>query len=135
MASNPKNDPALEALMAQKYRHGFVTDIESDTVPPGLDEDVIRLISRKKAEPEFMLEWRLKSFRHWLTMQEPHWAHLRVAPQKARRYRHIVEHAEALAVVGKGVMRSTREIHRDTVVERGASRCDRASHGAERPLD
>jgi Fe-S cluster assembly protein SufB len=80
MASNPQTDPTLEALMGQKYRHGFVTDIESDTVPPGLDEDVIRLISRKKQEPEFMLEWRLKSYRHWLTMREPHWAHLRVAP-------------------------------------------------------
>jgi Fe-S cluster assembly protein SufB len=80
MASNPQTDPALDALMGQKYRHGFVTDIESDTVPPGLDEDVVRLISRKKQEPQFMLDWRLKSFRHWLTMKEPHWAHLRVAP-------------------------------------------------------
>jgi len=80
MASNPQNDPTLEALVDQKYRHGFITDIESDTVPPGLDEDVVRLISRKKNEPEFMLEWRLKAFRHWLTMKEPHWAHLRVAP-------------------------------------------------------
>ncbi len=70
----------LDALVAQKYRHGFVTDIESDTLPPGLDEDVIRLVSRKKGEPEFMLEWRLKAFRHWLTMQEPDWAHLRIAP-------------------------------------------------------
>jgi len=80
MASNPQTDPALEALVQQKYRHGFVTDIESDTVPPGLDEDVIRLISRKKNEPSFMLEWRLKSYRHWLTMQEPNWAHLRIEP-------------------------------------------------------
>ena len=70
----------LDALVAQKYRHGFVTDIESDTVPPGLDEDVIRLISRKKGEPQFMLDWRLKAFRHWLTMQEPDWAHLEIAP-------------------------------------------------------
>jgi Fe-S cluster assembly protein SufB len=80
MASNPQNDPMLEALVGQKYRHGFVTDIEADTVPPGLDEDVIKLISRKKNEPDFMLQWRLKAFRHWLTMREPHWAHLRVAP-------------------------------------------------------
>lgn len=80
MASNPQNDSALEALVGQKYRHGFITDIESDTVPPGLDEDVISLISRKKGEPEFMLAWRLKAYRHWLTMREPHWAHLRVAP-------------------------------------------------------
>jgi Fe-S cluster assembly protein SufB len=70
----------LDALVAQKYRHGFVTDIESDTLPPGLDEDVIRVVSRKKGEPAFMLDWRLKAFRHWLTMQEPDWAHLRIAP-------------------------------------------------------
>ena len=70
----------LDALVAQKYRHGFVTDIESDTVPPGLDEDVIRLISRKKGEPQFMLDWRLAAFRHWLTMPKPDWAHLKIAP-------------------------------------------------------
>jgi Fe-S cluster assembly protein SufB len=79
MASNP-HDESLEALIAQKYQHGFVTDIEADTVPPGLDEDVITLISRKKGEPQFMLDWRLKAYRHWLTMQEPHWAHLRITP-------------------------------------------------------
>ena len=79
MSSNPR-DESLEALVGQKYRHGFVTDIEADTVPPGLDEDVIGLISRKKGEPQFMLDWRLKSYRHWLTMREPHWAHLRIAP-------------------------------------------------------
>jgi Fe-S cluster assembly protein SufB len=80
MASNQQQDATLEAVIGQKYRHGFVTDIESDTVPPGLDEDVIRLISRKKNEPQFLLEWRLKAFRHWLTMREPNWAHLRIAP-------------------------------------------------------
>src|SRR6187551_1769796 len=79
MSSNPR-DESLEALVGQKYRHGFVTDIEADTVPPGLNEDVIGLISRKKGEPQFMLDWRLKAYRHWLTMREPHWAHLRVAP-------------------------------------------------------
>jgi Fe-S cluster assembly protein SufB len=70
----------LDDVVAQKYRHGFVTDIESDTLPPGLDEDVIRLISRKKGEPEFLTEWRLKAFRHWLTMPEPTWAHVHYAP-------------------------------------------------------
>jgi hypothetical protein len=70
----------LEALIARGYQHGFVTDIDSDTVPPGLDEDVVRLISRKKQEPAFLTEWRLKALRHWLTMKEPHWAHLKVAP-------------------------------------------------------
>jgi Fe-S cluster assembly protein SufB len=70
----------LDALMGKSYRHGFVTDIDSDTLPPGLDEDVVRFISRKKKEPEFLTNWRLKAFRHWLTMREPHWAHLRVNP-------------------------------------------------------
>jgi len=70
----------VKDLLGQKYEHGFVTDIESDTIPPGLDEDVIRLISRKKAEPQFMLDWRLKSFRHWQTMREPDWAKLNITP-------------------------------------------------------
>ncbi len=70
----------LESLIARGYQHGFVTEIDSDTVAPGLDEDVVRLISRKKGEPAFLTEWRLKALRHWRTMQEPHWAHVRFAP-------------------------------------------------------
>jgi Fe-S cluster assembly protein SufB len=67
-------------VVTRKYQHGFVTDIETDTLPPGLDEDVIRLISAKKNEPPFMLEWRLKAFRHWQTMTPPSWAHLDYPP-------------------------------------------------------
>ena len=70
----------VEALVRREYQHGFVTDLESDTVPPGLDEDVIRLISRKKHEPEFLLAWRLKAYRHWLTMSEPRWANVNHTP-------------------------------------------------------
>src|SRR5882724_6855125 len=70
----------LESLITRGYKHGFVTDIDSDTVAPGLDEDVVRLISRKKSEPAFLTEWRLKALRHWLQMREPHWAHVKVAP-------------------------------------------------------
>ncbi|HEU0225217.1 MAG TPA: Fe-S cluster assembly protein SufB [Steroidobacteraceae bacterium] len=70
----------LESLVVGKYRHGFVTDIESDTVAPGLDEDVIRLISAKKGEPAFMLEWRLKAWRRWMRMTEPGWAQVRYPP-------------------------------------------------------
>jgi len=66
----------IESLVNRRYEHGFVTDIESDNLPPGLDENIIRAISSKKNEPEFMLEWRLKAYRHWLTMQEPTWAHV-----------------------------------------------------------
>jgi len=70
----------LEKLVSRGYEHGFVTDIESDTVPPGLDEDVVRLISRKKNEPAFLTNWRLTAFRHWQQMREPHWAHVHYKP-------------------------------------------------------
>src|SRR5437868_4121005 len=70
----------LESLMGRGYQHGFVTDIESDTVPPGLDEDVVRLISRKKNEPAFLTEWRLRALERWHTMKEPHWAKLHYPP-------------------------------------------------------
>jgi Fe-S cluster assembly protein SufB len=66
----------IETLVNRRYKHGFVTDIDSDSLPPGLDEGVVRAISARKNEPEFMLEWRLKAFRHWLTMVEPEWAHV-----------------------------------------------------------
>ena len=63
----------IEQLANREYKYGFVSDIESESVPPGLDENVIRLISTKKNEPEFLLNWRLKAYRHWLTMEEPRW--------------------------------------------------------------
>jgi Fe-S cluster assembly protein SufB len=72
--------PRLDDLIAREYQHGFVTDVESDTIPHGLSEDVIRLISAKKNEPPFMLEWRLAAYRHWLTMREPAWANVHHPP-------------------------------------------------------
>jgi Fe-S cluster assembly protein SufB len=67
----------VESLVSREYQYGFVTDIEADALPRGLNEDTIRLISAKKQEPAFMLEWRLKGYRRWLTMQEPHhWANI-----------------------------------------------------------
>src|SRR6058998_2420175 len=71
---------SIEAQVLQPYKYGFVTDIEADAVPPGLNEDVIRLISQKKGEPEFMLKWRLKAYRHWLTLKEPTWANVKHPP-------------------------------------------------------
>ena len=68
---------SIENLVNREYQHGFVTDVESDTVPPGLNEDVVTLISRKKGEPEWLLDWRLKAFRRWLTMPEPHWPNVK----------------------------------------------------------
>jgi Fe-S cluster assembly protein SufB len=70
----------VELLVYKEYEHGFVTEVESDTVPPGLTEDIIRYISAKKHEPEFMVEWRLKAYRHWLTMTPPNWAKLHLTP-------------------------------------------------------
>ncbi len=66
----------IETIANQEYKWGFVTDIEADSIPRGLSEDVIRLISAKKHEPEWLLEWRLKAYRHWLTMTEPTWANV-----------------------------------------------------------
>ncbi len=68
--------PKIEDLSGQKYKYGFVTNIDADTAPKGLNEDIIRLISQKKAEPQWLLERRLKAYRHWLTMEEPAWAKL-----------------------------------------------------------
>jgi Fe-S cluster assembly protein SufB len=71
---------SIESHLEQKYRHGFVTDIETDTVPPGLSEDVIRLISAKKNEPDWLLDWRLEAYRIWQDMEQPDWAHLDIDP-------------------------------------------------------
>jgi Fe-S cluster assembly protein SufB len=73
------NEAVTEA-MNRRYSAGFVTDIESESLPPGLSEDVVRAISARKTEPEWMTEWRLKAYRHWLTMHAPHWAKLRIDP-------------------------------------------------------
>jgi Fe-S cluster assembly protein SufB len=74
------SNPEITALLNRGYQHGFVTDIDSDTVPPGLDESVVRLISAKKREPQFMLDWRLRALAHWRTMREPHWAQIHYQP-------------------------------------------------------
>ncbi|MFN8391483.1 MAG: Fe-S cluster assembly protein SufB [Bdellovibrionota bacterium] len=74
MSQTSENIDTLEQLTNREYQWGFYTDIEADSAPPGLNEDIIRLISKKKNEPEFMLEWRLKAYRKWLTMREPTWA-------------------------------------------------------------
>ncbi len=71
----------LEKLIGREYEEGFVTDVEEDRLPPGLNEDIIRALSAKKDEPEWMLEWRLEAYRHWVGMEEPHhWPQLRYNP-------------------------------------------------------
>jgi Fe-S cluster assembly protein SufB len=71
---------SIETLVNQEYKWGFVSDVDADTFPPGLNEDVIRLISARKSEPQFMLEWRLKAYRQWLRMKEPTWANVHYPP-------------------------------------------------------
>jgi Fe-S cluster assembly protein SufB len=70
----------IEQFATQDYKFGFVTDVEQDNIPPGLSEDVVRLISAKKGEPEWLLDWRLRAYRHWLTMEEPRWANIHYKP-------------------------------------------------------
>ena len=73
-------DATLEQWQSRQYKYGFVTDIETDSVPPGLNEEIIRHISAKKDEPQWMLDWRLKSYQHWLTMTEPTWPNIHYPP-------------------------------------------------------
>jgi Fe-S cluster assembly protein SufB len=73
-------DALLDEVAQREYKYGFVTDIEADTIPPGLNEDVVRLISAKKNEPDWLLDWRLKSYRHWLTLEEPKWHNVHYPP-------------------------------------------------------
>ncbi len=75
-----EQDKILDEVTGSEYKYGFVTEIETETIPKGLNEDVVRIISEKKGEPEWMLEFRLKAFRHWQTMEMPEWAHLQIPP-------------------------------------------------------
>ncbi len=75
-----KQDVTTSEIIEREYRAGFVTDIEAENIPAGLSEDVVRLISTKKNEPQWLLDWRLKAYRHWLTMTEPRWQNVHYAP-------------------------------------------------------
>ena len=84
-----ETDTLLDEVAEGEYKYGFVTDIEADTIPPGLNEDVVRLISAKKNEPDWLLDWRLKAYRHWLTLEEPKWHNVHYPPidyQKSAYY-------------------------------------------------
>ena len=76
----PTANETIEEFAGKEYQYGFVTDMDADAVPAGLNEDVIRTISAKKNEPEWLLEWRLKAYRHWLTMEDPAWHNVHVTP-------------------------------------------------------
>src|SRR3954464_14878102 len=77
----PTETTEIETLANREYKWGFVTDIEAESAPPGLNEEIVRFISHKKGEPQWMLDWRLKAYRHWLKMEEPHhWPKLKYPP-------------------------------------------------------
>ena len=78
MATNTETARTVEALSEQRYKYGFVTDIEADSAPPGLNEEIVRFISAKKGEPEWLLDWRLRAYHRWMETAEdtPSWAHL-----------------------------------------------------------
>lgn len=71
-----KDDHIIQEITTKEYEHGWVANLESDSAPKGLNEDIVRFISRRKEEPEWLLDWRLKAYRHWLTMEEPKWANV-----------------------------------------------------------
>src|SRR5689334_25309481 len=77
---SPETADKVRSLAGEKYKYGFVTEIESERAPRGLDEGTVRFISQKKNEPEWLLEWRLKAYRTWLGMQEPTWANVKFGP-------------------------------------------------------
>ncbi len=76
----PTAETEIESLANREYKWGFISDIEADSAPPGLNEEIVRFISHKKREPQWMLDWRLRAYRHWLTMKEPRWAKVKYAP-------------------------------------------------------
>jgi Fe-S cluster assembly protein SufB len=80
MAATSETVEQVQTLADDGYKHGFVTDIEMETAPKGLSEDTVRFISAKKNEPEWLLEWRLTAYRHWLTMPEPTWSKVSFPP-------------------------------------------------------
>src|ERR1700739_5157185 len=80
MTSSPETLQTVRTLSKEGYKYGFVTDIEAEAAPPGLNEDTIRFISAKKEEPEWLLEWRLAAFRAWREMTQPNWAKLNLTP-------------------------------------------------------
>src|SRR5690554_5540410 len=79
-AARPPVEAAVQSVIDREYQYGFHTELDMDMAPKGLNEDIVRFISARKNEPEWLLEWRLAAFRHFLTMEEPDWAYLNIEP-------------------------------------------------------
>ena len=103
----------VETLATQEYKYGFYTDVEADLAPAGLNEDIIRLISAKKNEPEWLLDWRLKAYRHWTTMTEPTWANVKYGPidyQAIRYYAAPKKRPKSLDEVDPEILRTYEKL-------------------------
>ncbi|MEW6367134.1 MAG: Fe-S cluster assembly protein SufB [Acidobacteriota bacterium] len=112
--SSTKQD--IEALASQEYKYGFVTPIEADMAPPGLNEDIVRFIAAKKNEPDFMLEWRLKAYRHWITMKVPTWANIHYPPID---YQKIIFYSAPKTMTGPGSLEEVDKEVLDTYKKLG----------------
>src|SRR5205814_504178 len=121
----PTAEREIETLANREYKWGFVTDVEADSAPPGLNEEIVRFISHKKNEPQWLLDWRLKAYRHWLTMEEPHnWAMVKYphidyqsasyysAPKKAKTLEEVHPEGRALPDGAFDLLSNQRQKHR-----------------------
>ena len=136
MAGNIETAQTVEDITGQTYKYGFVTDIETETAPKGLNEEVIGFISDKKSEPGWLLDWRLKAYRHWLKMPEPEWARVTFPPfdyQDAYYYSapKSAEAPKSLDEVDPEVLR-TYEKPRPAPSWRSCSRCGLPASSAAR---
>src|SRR5438874_2361799 len=109
----PTAEREIETLANREYKWGFVTDVEADSAPPGLNEEIVRFISKKKNEPQWMLDWRLKAFRHWQTMEEPHgWAMVKYPPidYQASSYYSAPKKAKTLDEVDPEILKTYEKL-------------------------
>src|SRR3982751_1506595 len=109
----PTAEREIETLANREYKWGFVTDVDADELPPGLNEETVRFISRKKNEPQWMLDWRLRAYRHWLTMEEPHaWPMLKYPPidYQASSYYSAPKKAKTLDEIDPEVLKTYEKL-------------------------
>ena len=121
----------VRRIDVDQYKYGFVTDIESDKAPKGLSEDIVRFISAKKNEPDWMLEWRLDAYRRWLTMREPHWARVDYGPIDYQNlyYYSAPKKKDGAEVARRGRSRNPQDLRE---ARHSAARAGDAGAGVER---
>ena len=104
----------VREVAEKKYAYGFTTDVETEVIDKGLSEDVVRLISEKKGEPDWLLEFRLKAYRHWLTMDEPTWGHLKMPEINYQEISYYADPTKAAKILGWHAEYSLEDMCRDS---------------------